>query len=133
VDDARREAIERFRAKRGFDETDAISLLAYAPEELPTSIRAMAIAWGIKAQRRAFSRSTFHRVLQEHPEARPERIRGIDGKSYPARRGRRVASDEVLRLRYDEGWSFQRIAEHFGLSRQTVARLIYRWHDEQSA
>lgn len=128
VDERREAALAKWRAE-GFTDTVVIMMLAYAKDEMPTSIRALALSQGLQAQRRPFSKTTFHRALQEHPEAREmfgDRVIGRDGKSYPATRERRVVSEEMLRLRYDEGLSFQQLADHFGLSRQTVTRLIYR-------
>ena len=127
VDVRREAALAKWRAE-GFTETTLIMMNAYAPDAMPTSVRALALSMGIQAQRRPFGKTTLHRVLQKHPRLPGERVIGRDGKSYPATRERQVASEELLRLRYDEGYSFQQLADHFGVSRQTVTRLIYAAH-----
>jgi transposase len=78
------------------------------------------------AQKMGISKSTVHRRTID-VRSPGDRVRGLDGKSYPATGDSLVASDEMVELRA-QGWSYRQLAKEFDVSPQTVMRML-RTHE----
>ena len=112
----------------GSPESPDLSLEAEAADsgvETVTPESWTAHSYGVIAQLLGVSRETVRR--DAGGMERPLRVRGLDGKTYPASAdGQRIMAAAVLKLR-SEGLTQRQIATRLGVSQPTVHRFLRDW------
>jgi hypothetical protein len=73
------------------------------------------------------SERTVRRDVAKSGPSECFRVRGRDGKTYPANRGSQATLAAAAHMYRARGWTQRQIAEQFDVSQSTISRVLRQW------